>query len=176
MTTGFGGFPNPVKVVASAASKRLLPRVATLDMPRTTTLQSVYSDHGNTDGGLSNISGGPTRAVSYISFDAVVGRNSRFYSLTSTQRDELGGVEYRVCCFSAILFFTITDFLLQALSSLLKIVIAYYLLVQLIPITILSPILQSRHYDWLFNDQDQGSVRGAGGWYSVFNITSAFSK
>jgi hypothetical protein len=98
MTTGFGGFPNPVKVVASAAQKRLLPRATTLDMPRTTTLQSVYSDRGNRndDGGLSNISGGPTRAVSYISFDAVVGRNSRFYSLTSTQRDELGGVEYRV--------------------------------------------------------------------------------
>lgn len=98
MTTGFGGFPNPVKVVANAAQKRLLPKVATLDMPRTTTLQSVYSDRGNSqaDGGLSNISGGPTRAVSYISFDAVVGRNSRFYSLTSTQRDELGGVEYRV--------------------------------------------------------------------------------
>lgn len=98
MTTGFGGFPNPVKVVANAAQKRLLPRATTLDMPRTTTLQSVYSDRGNTnDGGLSNIAGGPTRAVSYISFDAVVGRNSRFYSLTSTQRDELGGVEYRVC-------------------------------------------------------------------------------
>lgn len=96
MTTGFGGFPNPVKVVANAAQKRLLPKVATLDMARTTTLQSVYSDRGNTDGGLSNIAGGPTRAVSYISFDAVVGRNSRFYSLTSTQRDELGGVEYRV--------------------------------------------------------------------------------
>lgn len=97
MTTGFGGFPNPLKIAAGAAQKRLLTRVTTLDMPRTTTLQSVYSDRGNTnDGGLSNISGGPTRAVSYISFDAVVGRNSRFYSLTSAQRDELGGVEYRV--------------------------------------------------------------------------------
>lgn len=158
MTTGFGGFPNPVKVVANAAQKRLLPKVATMDMGRTTTLQSVYSDRGNVDGGLSNFAGGPTRAVSYISFDAVVGRNSRFYSLTSTQRDELGGVEYR------------------ALSTLLKIVIAYYLLVQLIPITILAPIFQSSHYDWLFRQQDQGSLRGAGGWYSVFNITSAFSN
>lgn len=99
MTTGFGGFPNPVKVVANAAHKRLLPKVATLDMARTTTLQSVYSDRGHAggeSGGLTNIAAGPTRAVSYISFDAVVGRNSRFYSLTSKQRDELGGVEYRV--------------------------------------------------------------------------------
>ncbi|KAK9899237.1 hypothetical protein P389DRAFT_209225 [Cystobasidium minutum MCA 4210] len=161
MTTGFGGFPNPVKVVANAAHKRLLPKVATLDMARTTTLQSVYSDRGHAggeSGGLTNIAAGPTRAVSYISFDAVVGRNSRFYSLTSKQRDELGGVEYR------------------ALSALLKIVILYFVLVQLIPIIILAPIMQSRHYNWLFREQDQGSLNGAGGWYAAFNVASAYSN
>lgn len=99
MSTGFGGFPNPVKYVANAATKRLLPKTGTLDLPRTTTLQSVHSI-----GGLSNFAGGPTKAVSYISFDAVVGRNSRFYSLTSAQRDELGGIEYRVGCFWHMLF------------------------------------------------------------------------
>jgi hypothetical protein len=36
------------------------------------------------------------KPVSYISFDAVVGRNSKFHGLTSAQQDELGGVEYRV--------------------------------------------------------------------------------
>ena len=99
MTSGFGGFPNPVKIVASAARDRLASRGNTtgpnnsnnLEFTRTTTLQSVHSQ-----GGLSNFAAGPTKAVSYISFDAVVGRNSRFYSLTSAQRDELGGVEYRV--------------------------------------------------------------------------------
>lgn len=97
MTSGFGGFPNPVKIVASAARDRLASRGNTtgvnnnLELARTTTLQSIHSQ-----GGLSNFAAGPTRAVSYISFDAVVGRNSRFYSLTSAQRDELGGVEYRV--------------------------------------------------------------------------------
>jgi hypothetical protein len=35
------------------------------------------------------------KVVPYISFDAVVGRNSSFHHLTSEQRDEIGGVEYR---------------------------------------------------------------------------------
>jgi hypothetical protein len=93
MGSGFGGFPNPVKAAASAVSNRLLSTgtAGPNELGRTTTLQSVHSEPG-----LSDIAAGPTRAVSYISFDAVVGRNSRFYSLTSAQRDELGGVEYRV--------------------------------------------------------------------------------
>lgn len=58
-------------------------------MPRTTTLASTHSV------GNSGI-GAHTQPVSYISFDAVVGRNSRFHDLTSAQEEELGGVEYRV--------------------------------------------------------------------------------
>lgn len=42
----------------------------------------------------AGMSGGPV-PVPYISFDAVVGRNSRFQDLTSEQMEELGGVEYR---------------------------------------------------------------------------------
>lgn len=91
MTQGFGGFPNPVSAIASVARSRLAPRSMTQDLPRTTTLQSSHSI-----GGLSDRAGGATKPVNYISFDAIVGRNSRFYSLTSAQRDELGGVEYRV--------------------------------------------------------------------------------
>jgi len=42
-------------------------------------------------------SSGPdeVKEVPYISFSAVVGRNSRFHGLTEEQMDELGGVEYR---------------------------------------------------------------------------------
>lgn len=36
------------------------------------------------------------KPVNYISFDAMVGRNSRFHNLTAAQQEELGGVEYRV--------------------------------------------------------------------------------
>jgi len=35
------------------------------------------------------------KQVPYISFDAVVGRNSAFHLLTNEQLDEIGGVEYR---------------------------------------------------------------------------------
>lgn len=35
------------------------------------------------------------KAVRYISFDAIVGRNSAFHLLTHEQLEELGGVEYR---------------------------------------------------------------------------------
>jgi hypothetical protein len=37
----------------------------------------------------------PEKEVAYISFAAVVGRNSRFEGLTEEQMEELGGVEYR---------------------------------------------------------------------------------
>lgn len=35
------------------------------------------------------------KQVPYISFEAVVGRNSAFHLLTNEQLDEIGGVEYR---------------------------------------------------------------------------------
>jgi hypothetical protein len=64
----------------------------------------------------------------------------------------------------------------QALTALLKIVIAYFLLVQLIPILILAPIFNSRRYDWAFRDQDQGTNTGNGAWYVAFNVVAAFTK
>lgn len=97
MTQGFGGFPNPVKLAVGAAQKRFASTAGGggegdgFEMRRTQTIQSVHSLNP-----LSDINAGPTKAVSYITFDAIVGRNSRFYQLTSAQRDELGGVEYRV--------------------------------------------------------------------------------
>lgn len=58
-------------------------------MPRTTTLASTHSvGNSATDTRI--------KPVSYISFDAVVGRNSKFHNLTTAQEEELGGVEYRV--------------------------------------------------------------------------------
>lgn len=44
----------------------------------------------------------------YLSRRATVGRNSRFYNLTSQDREELGGIEYR------------------SLQLLLKVVVAYF--------------------------------------------------
>ena len=167
MTQGFGGFPNPVRFVAAAARDRIIAKTTTLDVPRTNTIQSVHSN-----GGLGDVAGGPTKAVSYITFDAVVGRNSKFYSLTAAQRDELGGVEYRVSILR-LSGCTSTDSQQQALSLLLKIVAAYYILVQLIPMIIFAPVMQIM-YRGTF--QDQGTITNAGGWYAAFNVVSAYSN
>lgn len=94
--TGFGGFPNPLVAVAAYAKDKILSTPHT-PMPRTTTLASAHSAYAP-----GSILSGVTKPVSYITFDAVVGRNSKFKSLTAAQRDELGGVEYRVCPFRVL--------------------------------------------------------------------------
>ena len=73
----------------SRAVNRFFPRLQrklsrTLTMPRT---QTIASQHGGAQTGA--------RVVPYISFDAIVGRNSTFHELDSEQLSELGGVEYR---------------------------------------------------------------------------------
>ncbi|KAK4058039.1 hypothetical protein OIO90_000778 [Microbotryomycetes sp. JL221] len=104
IVSGFGGFPNPVVAAAQFARSKIPALTSATTMPRTTTLQSVRSaSHLTVDG--------RAKPVSYISFDAVVGRNSKFENLTEAQQEELGGVEYR------------------ALKILLKIVVGYWLLV-----------------------------------------------
>ena len=92
MTTGFGGFPNPIMAAAQFARAKLPAFNAVernLTMPRTTTLTSLRS------AGPTMVDA-RTKSVTYISFDATVGRNSRFHNLTQAQQEELGGVEYRV--------------------------------------------------------------------------------
>jgi hypothetical protein len=83
----FGGFPG-VREVISQLLRRFFPGIhqrltSTITMPRTTTITSMRV---NTE---------RARAVPYVSFDAVVGPNSSFVSLTEEQLEELGGVEFR---------------------------------------------------------------------------------
>lgn len=84
----FGGFPMPYEVASRAVDhffpnfKRTLTRTVT--MPRTQTITSQRG--GGTPGAIPK---------PYISFEAVVGRNSAFEELTREQLEELGGVEYR---------------------------------------------------------------------------------
>jgi len=59
----------------------------TMTMPRTNSI----AGRGTINSGMAE----ETKEVPYISFSAVVGRNSRFHDLTEEQMDELGGVEYR---------------------------------------------------------------------------------
>jgi len=57
--------------------------MCTVTMPRATTITST---RGNTE---------RARAIPYVSFDAIVGHNFSFVSLTEEQLEELGGVEFR---------------------------------------------------------------------------------
>ena len=100
-----------------AAFKRKLAR--TMTMPATV---SITPSHGNGRPGA--------KQVPYITFEAIVGRNSTFHMLTSEQMDEIGGVEYRalnallwivpiVCSFISVLLLTHLEisFLVSFLDS-----------------------------------------------------------
>ena len=86
---GFGGFPMPHEIISRLINwwfpdfKRNLTRTVTI--PRTQTITSQNA--------VNLVPG--ARPVSYITFEAIVGRNSNFQELTREELDELGGVEYR---------------------------------------------------------------------------------
>lgn len=95
MNTGFGGLPNPIGMLASFVVRKLPGKLdQKLNMPRTTTFTSTANPH-STPADPNHVGG--TAFRSYLTFDLVnVGANSRFGGLTAAQREELGGVEYRV--------------------------------------------------------------------------------
>lgn len=154
---GFGGFPNPISVVANLAQK------AVGDMSRTLTTQPTQGQRVN------NLRRNPTlqrtgtvastrdmadpKPVNYISFDAIVGRNSRFRSLTSAQEAELGGVEYRALC------------------ALWKIVLGYWLGFQFIAVLLAAPYLARSEFNPIFEGERTSST-----WYTFFNVWSAYSN
>ncbi len=85
----YGGFPGPVQLLLRLF-RALFPGlerrlVRTVTLPRTQTLQSA---------GVGTV-GGEGKLQRYLTFDAVVGRNSRFHLLTDEHLRELGGVEFR---------------------------------------------------------------------------------
>lgn len=156
MHSGFGGFPNPLFAAAAFAKEKIpglrnvVDRTATL--PRTTTMLSTHSL--NRSPSRRRPADGNVKPVSYISFDAIVGRNSMFHGLTTAQQEELGGVEYR------------------ALTVLLRIVSAYWLGVQLLAVLAVAP--------WLATTQPwESTIRSAGPnptWFSFFQVWSAYSN
>ncbi|EME81574.1 uncharacterized protein MYCFIDRAFT_107046, partial [Pseudocercospora fijiensis CIRAD86] len=89
----------------------------------------------------------------YLSWTATTGRNSMFVGLTSEQREELGGIEYR------------------ALKLLAKILIAYYVGFHLLGMLILLP--------WIASTQPwKGIVRADGQnpvWWGIFTPASMFN-
>ncbi|GAA5992419.1 hypothetical protein JCM11641_002901 [Rhodosporidiobolus odoratus] len=163
MHTGFGGFPNPIGLAANLA-KQKIPALRNA-VERNTTLartQTVMSTHshpegpGQAMGGVKDGGTGAVKPVSYITFDAVVGRNSKFHGLTTAQQEELGGVEYR------------------ALTALLRIVSLYWLLCQLIAVLCIAPWLNySGTYDPVFDGPD---INVTPTWFTFFQVWSSFSN
>lgn len=87
---GFGGFPGPFDLIGKIIRKLFPSLEKKITIPRTETLVS------NLNAGAGGSVGGPApRAVPYLRFDTVVGRNSVFHDLTQEKLEELGGVEYR---------------------------------------------------------------------------------
>ena len=118
--TGLGGFPMPHQILGRLlgwlfpATERRLRRTVTI--PATTTIAgSAYVGTYSNSAPSHHPSAGvdpahQTKPVSYISFDAIVGRNSAFYSLTNEQLEELGGVEYRALNVLLWLLTVVSDF------------------------------------------------------------------
>lgn len=190
MNNGFGGFSNPLK----RGIKKLFWHILHHHIPgaqaaHTVKLKSNRSKIGQNDDAYPHV---PfhlfhlpiqKKEVNYISFDALVGRNSKFLGLTSEQRDELGGVEYRVCSELTARLSTgvqckriVFDCgsLLQALRLLQKIVLAYFLLVQLIPMAIFCPIFSTAKYAPVL---ESGGVSASSGAFMVaLTANTAYTK
>lgn len=158
MHSGFGGFPNPL-VAAAALARQKIPLLRNavernLTINRTTTMLSTHSRNESMSGGVRHEGTGLVKPVSYITFDAVVGRNSHFHGLTTAQQEELGGVEYR------------------ALSVLFKIVIAYWFGIQLLGVLLLAPYLTYvRRWNTIIVDAGTNAT-----WFTFFQFFSAYSN
>ncbi|PLW39493.1 hypothetical protein PCANC_16808 [Puccinia coronata f. sp. avenae] len=171
-TTDFGGFPNPLFVLLKRLGALVRGRRNTsqhsLEFVRTASLAGPAFDQKErhkltewlfgTGTGLISERIREVKTVSYIKFNAIVGRNSNFLTLTSAQEEELGGLEYR------------------ALSMLLKVVIGYWVLFQLVAIVILIPYLETpldtRRFPEVF-DAPGGTNRV---WYAIWITCSAFTN
>lgn len=149
--TNYGGFPGPLSLI-SRLIRRLSPNLGNsiykkVTMPRTETLISQR--------GAGGVPLGETRTVPYITFDALVGRNSAFHDLTQEKLEELGGVEYR------------------ALSMLLWIIGGYHVITQLLLFAILVAIASKSEYHHVFTDQPKFVSPS---WFAAFQAVSAYTN
>ncbi|KAJ3972950.1 cation transport protein-domain-containing protein [Lentinula raphanica] len=149
--SGFGGFPMPHEILQKIFDKffpklrRKLTRTVTI--PVATTIASQRGE---------NIPPG-AKIVPYISFEAVVGRNSAFPLLSDDQMEELGGVEYR------------------ALNALLWIVAAYHIGVQLISFVVIAPYMSMAR--WKHDFVPPALHRPVSSiWFSLFQTVSAYTN
>ena len=101
------------------------------------------------------------RTVSYLSFHARVGHNSRFIGLSDDDHEELGGVEYRAL---TVLLWIVSGvsiflfFLLHKTGYLRNHACQYYILTLLISFTVLSPYMSMSRWKGNFLPPNQYRV------------------
>ncbi|KLO13675.1 TrkH-domain-containing protein [Schizopora paradoxa] len=151
LNSDYGGFPGPVqlllrlfKILFPGLERRL---VRTVTLPRTQTLQSA---------GVGAM-GGDVKLQRYLTFDAIVGRNSKFHLLTDENLQELGGVEFR------------------ALTALLWIVGGYHIGSQLIAFTIIAPYISTGRWRSIFKVPNLHRYVSPV-WFAAFQVTSAYTN
>ncbi|KAI0072036.1 TrkH-domain-containing protein [Panus rudis PR-1116 ss-1] len=161
---GFGGFPG-IRDIVSRSLQRISPGLhrniqRTVTMPRTQTLIPRTSILEGEGGEVSVNS--PVTQVPYFSFQAVVGRNSRFYGLKEEDFVELGGVEYRT------------------LNNLLWLVPLYSLSVVVFSIIAVAPYMYLPQWKANFNPPQQhrhiSRLWFAFSRYSIFQILGAWAN
>ena len=132
-------------------------------MPRTSTING---------GETTAVDEGQSKKVPYISFSAVVGRNSRFTDLTDEQMDELGGVEYRAL---RVLMYTVIGVRAPSLpeqDQRYSCPSQYFLFMQLAAFVIIAPYIGAGgRYDYVFEGQPR-LVKTP--WFALFLSSSAF--
>ncbi|KAL4252407.1 Potassium transport protein [Abortiporus biennis] len=149
--SGFGGFPMPHEII-SRLFRKFFPKLErkltrTITMPRTQTLASQRGYPASPG----------ARPVSYITFEAVVGPNSKFERLTREQLDELGGVEYR------------------GLTALLWIVGGYHIVLQLVSFIVIAPYMSIPRWKEDFEvPAEHRNVNPV--WYSLFQVVSSYTN
>ncbi|OAX36883.1 hypothetical protein K503DRAFT_857719 [Rhizopogon vinicolor AM-OR11-026] len=170
MLRGFGGFPMPHKLLGMLFGwlfpgiKNRLKR--TMTIPITTTLtggglgrtmSGAASESGRSTHGGSISAAEGAKPVTYISFDAIVGRNSAFHLLTNEQLEELGGVEYR------------------ALNALLWLVAGYHVGIQLISFVVIAPYMSMSKWE---SDFEPPALfrKVSPTWFSLFQVVSAYTN
>ncbi|KAI0931017.1 hypothetical protein AcW1_007116 [Taiwanofungus camphoratus] len=151
----FGGFPDPQTLISRVA-RRVFPKLhrnlqRTMTMPRTETLIPRAAD------GAPETAVGNTKQVPYISFRAIVDRNSAFHGLTSEQIEELGGVEY------------------GALSALLWIIPVYYFGLLAISFVVTAPYMTlPRWRNNFIPPQQHRNINSI--WFSAFQVVGAWAN
>lgn len=151
---GLGGFPSPIDYAMTLLD--MINARKRLTVPQTSTLAPTVPERSQSgDDGEERV-----RFAPYLTFDARVTGNSHFHNLTTAQRNELGGVEYR------------------ALDVLVWLIPLYWVFWVFLALVISTPYIASRsaaHYR-AFLETQQDKAPHSAEWYWIFNVVSALTN